>query len=103
MSAADKPINYAGPTGREKPDEHWNARIIRETAEQRGRVPIHPPADDRFTYRAGGTSGVTFAIDVSGTPVIHYPGGTATISDLGEFIASVLVLKAALADREAHR
>lgn len=25
-----KPIDYAGPTGRELPGEHWNARIIRE-------------------------------------------------------------------------
>lgn len=30
---ADKPITYAGPTGREKPGEHWNARLIRETRE----------------------------------------------------------------------
>lgn len=27
-----QPATYAGPTGRELPDEHWNARIIRETA-----------------------------------------------------------------------
>lgn len=26
--------HYAGPTGREKPGEHWNARIIREEREQ---------------------------------------------------------------------
>ena len=25
-------IHYAGPTGRELPGEHWNARIIREQA-----------------------------------------------------------------------
>lgn len=29
----EKPISYAGPTGREKPGEHWNARIIREQQE----------------------------------------------------------------------
>jgi hypothetical protein len=28
-----KQISYAGPTGRERPGEHWNARIIREMAE----------------------------------------------------------------------
>jgi hypothetical protein len=27
------PVEYAGPTGRERPGEHWNARAIRETAE----------------------------------------------------------------------
>lgn len=26
-------IDYAGPTGRELPGEHWNARILRERAE----------------------------------------------------------------------
>jgi hypothetical protein len=28
-----QPIDFAGPTGRELPGEHWNARIIRETAD----------------------------------------------------------------------
>ena len=30
---SEKPIDYAGPTGREKPGEHWNARVIREQDE----------------------------------------------------------------------
>lgn len=27
-------IEYAGPTGREQPGEHWNARILRELRER---------------------------------------------------------------------
>lgn len=33
VSNTEKPIEYAGPTGRERPGEHWNARIIREQNE----------------------------------------------------------------------
>lgn len=34
MAEAKDSIDYAGETGRERPGEHWNARIIREQAER---------------------------------------------------------------------
>jgi hypothetical protein len=34
-SIEERPITYAGPTGREHPGEHWNARILREQEEAR--------------------------------------------------------------------
>lgn len=40
-----KPIDYAGPTGREKPGEHWNARILREQAEARQTIAEDEPGD----------------------------------------------------------
>lgn len=39
--AERRSIHCAGPTGREKPGEHWNARIIREE----NAALLHEPTD----------------------------------------------------------
>lgn len=46
-------IHYAGPTGREMPGEHWNARIIREENEAASRQEGSDGAHDIQTNGTG--------------------------------------------------
>jgi hypothetical protein len=43
---------YAGPTGRELPGEHWNARAIRELAEAAPEATAEPPAMNELVRKA---------------------------------------------------
>jgi hypothetical protein len=84
MSTRDRDdIDYAGPTGRELPGEHWNARIIREQAEATPRDKAECPDGGTCHHKCPGAAScfrVAYCGPLSGVfPGDEWPGEARAI------------------------
>lgn len=89
----------------EATDGQWTLDGGQHTSAASEPVTIHPEAEDRYR-RETGVYGIALCIDRSGTPVLRYPGGSVTISHVGNFdraLADLVTTLAAIRETESTR